>query len=339
VTLSDLPQTQTATSIVFDSKHITAVTPENNCVTLINRSNKFMTYGQKRTDPIQFSDPYGIAKAFGCYYISDTHNNRIVVLDDKFVFKMRIGGLGGSTRNDRFFAPKGLAVSGDHLYVADYLNNRVQILNAHTLDYVATIGSYGRIEGKFHFPETVAVSTGKLFVVEERGKRVQAFGLTTNKFLFKVGYFDIGPNHLTIPCELAIIDGYCLVAEKFSQRIAMFREDNGAFVTDLIAAQPRLSITFADARLPGLCSVSIAAHGKQLCISTFRRLRIVEIVNIRDWMIVFRRIMYHLQPTCESLGPLGWRIVEHRESIPEPGDRNVRQRLEWSQRFIAGEFS
>ena len=77
-----------------------------------------------------FKSPYDIFVRDDTLYISDTGNNRIVVVNGQMEPERIIESFTNNGAEDRFNTPNGIFVSADHkLYVADTGNNRVVILN------------------------------------------------------------------------------------------------------------------------------------------------------------------------------------------------------------------
>ena len=91
------------------------------------------------------------ADADGNVYISDTDNNRVIVLDYAYKFKGAIDYFSSTkTDYDTLSAPKGLFIYKDYIYVCDSGNSRIAIFNRS--DY-----SFHKIIDK---PETALLSEG-----------------------------------------------------------------------------------------------------------------------------------------------------------------------------------
>ena len=86
----------------------------------------------------RFSSPSGLAVSGDTLFVADTGNNRIRAIDlvsrDKTVSTIAGEGRVGQHKNGvgtdaRFSSPRGLAVSGGKLYVADMINNRIRVID------------------------------------------------------------------------------------------------------------------------------------------------------------------------------------------------------------------
>jgi DNA-binding beta-propeller fold protein YncE len=117
----------------------------------------------------------------GLVYVADRPNRRIQVFttDGKYLNQVFINRAGPSPNS-----ACGLAFSPDHdqqfLYVADYGNSKIVIVNRKTLQVVSQFGTLGAAPGELRSPHNLAVdSKGNLYVAEVApGNRAQ-------KFLFK----------------------------------------------------------------------------------------------------------------------------------------------------------
>ena len=114
----------------------------------------------------------------GSVYVCDRQNNRIQVFkkDGTFVKEVLVSKatLGNGSVWD-------IALSADaaqqHLFVADGQSHQVVVLQRSTLNQIGTIGTGGRIPGRFYAVGSVAVdSRGNVYTGEMfEGKRVQKF--------------------------------------------------------------------------------------------------------------------------------------------------------------------
>jgi DNA-binding beta-propeller fold protein YncE len=121
----------------------------------------------------------------GIVYVADRPNRRIQLFDvgGKYLRQMFINRPGPSSNS-----VAGLAFSPDRqqrfLYVADYGNSRLLVVERATLEVLYQFGGLGEEPGRFRGPHHVAAdSKGNLYVVEvSPGNRAQRFvlkGLTT----------------------------------------------------------------------------------------------------------------------------------------------------------------
>ena len=113
-------------------------------------------------------------------YVSDVELDQVLVYDaDTLKLKRKIGTTGHKhelTSPGDFAKPTGLAVDQDgNLYVADTLNNRIEIFDADG-KFISTFGKNGDGPGYFARPKGVAIdSDGHIWVADGVQDRVQVF--------------------------------------------------------------------------------------------------------------------------------------------------------------------
>jgi DNA-binding beta-propeller fold protein YncE len=113
-------------------------------------------------------------------YVSDIELDQVLVYDaDTLKLKRKIGTTGHKhelTTPGDFAKPSGLAVDSDgNLYVADTLNNRIEIFDADG-KFIRTFGKNGDGPGYFARPKGVAIDgDGHIWVADGMQDRVQVF--------------------------------------------------------------------------------------------------------------------------------------------------------------------
>jgi len=113
-------------------------------------------------------------------YVSDVELDQVLVYDaDTFKLIRKIGTTGHNhelTSPGDFAKPTGLAVDQEgNLYVADTLNNRIEIFDADG-KFISTFGKAGDGPGSFGRPKGVAVDgDGHIWVADGMQDRVQVF--------------------------------------------------------------------------------------------------------------------------------------------------------------------
>ena len=116
--------------------------------------------------------------------------NRIVAFTPSGTFVNQFGTTGSGAGQLQLSFGSGLAVDGSHnVFVGDSLNNRVQIFNGLTGEYLAQFGSAGSGDGQFDRVVGVALDPfGNVWVGDQRNDRVQMFGVPepTSGVLFGV---------------------------------------------------------------------------------------------------------------------------------------------------------
>jgi DNA-binding beta-propeller fold protein YncE len=129
--------------------------------------------------PQQFGIVHGIkVSADGLVYVADRGNRRVQVfsLDGKYQTQVFINRAGPSSNS-----AAGIAFSPDRqqevMYVADFGNGQVVVVNRKTLAVLGSIGSRGTERGQFQNLHHIAVdSKGTLYTAEVApGRRVQKF--------------------------------------------------------------------------------------------------------------------------------------------------------------------
>ena len=132
-----------------------------------------------------FNRPYKMAVADDKLYVSDNQDHQVKIYSNLAGIPNleRTIGVTGTIKTDDsgFNQPHGMAVAGGKLYVADFLNHRVQVYNLPIVDNDeadATIGT-GTIEtdnSGFNQPNGLAAANGRLYVAEHGGNhRVQIY--------------------------------------------------------------------------------------------------------------------------------------------------------------------
>jgi DNA-binding beta-propeller fold protein YncE len=113
-------------------------------------------------------------------YVTDIEQDQVLVYDaDSLKLKRRIGTAGtkhASTAIGDFARPAGVAVDADgNLYVADTLNNRIEIFDGDG-KFISTFGKAGDGPGYFARPKGVAIdSDNHIWVTDGMQDRVQVF--------------------------------------------------------------------------------------------------------------------------------------------------------------------
>jgi DNA-binding beta-propeller fold protein YncE len=170
----------------------------------------------------------------------DTQQDQVIVYDaDTYKLLRRIGTGGKNhflTSPGDFGAPQGAAVDSDgNLYVADTMNDRVEIFDADGT-FISTFGKAGDGPGYFARPKGIAVdSDGHIWVADEMQDRLQVFNRDGQLLTY------IGQGHGELPGQFKSLIGvaidkqnYVYTTEQEPGRLQMFR-----YVTDAEAAQEK----------------------------------------------------------------------------------------------------
>jgi len=132
------------------------------------------SYGKPGKGKGQFNNASGIAMdSGGRIYIADTHNNRIVKIDDLSGSNWETFGDQGIP-TEQLRVPAGIALdSQDRIYVADSGNNRiVRIDEMHGTNFLA-YGRVGSDRGEFMSPFGIAIdSADRIYVTDQLNNRI-----------------------------------------------------------------------------------------------------------------------------------------------------------------------
>jgi sugar lactone lactonase YvrE len=172
-------------------------------------------------------------------YVADIDLDQVLVYDaDTFKLLRKIGTTGHnhelSSPGD-FSKPAGVAVDGEgNLYVADTLNNRIEIFDADG-QFVSTFGKNGDGPGYFSRPKGVAVdSDGHIWVADGMQDRVQVFN-KEGQLLISFGGHGLLPGQFQGLVAIAI-DKWDRV---FTTEIFPGRAQEFQYVTDALADAER----------------------------------------------------------------------------------------------------
>jgi|CZKJ01.1.fsa_nt_gi sugar lactone lactonase YvrE len=172
-------------------------------------------------------------------YVADVAQDQVLVYDaDSLKLKRRIGTGGQKhalTDPGDFARPAGLAVDRDgNLYVADTLNNRIEIFDGDG-KFIRTFGKAGDGPGYFARPKGVAIdSDGHIWVVDGMQDRVQVFN-QESQLLITFG------GHGLLPGMFQGITGIAIDKQNrvFTSEIFPGRVQQFLYVTDAEAEQLR----------------------------------------------------------------------------------------------------
>ena len=172
-------------------------------------------------------------------YVADVNQDQVLVYDaDSLKLKRRIGTGGQKhvlTTPGDFARPTGLAVDREgNLYVADTLNNRIEIFDGDG-KFVSTFGKAGDGPGYFARPKGVAIdSDDHIWVVDGMQDRVQVFNKDA-QLLISFGGHGLLPGMFQGIVGITIDkQNRVFTSEIFPGRVQQFR-----YVTDSEAEQMR----------------------------------------------------------------------------------------------------
>ena len=190
-------------------------------------------------------------------YVADVEQDQVLVYDaDTFKLKRRIGTGGQKhalTTPGDFARPSGLAVDREgNLYVADTLNNRIEIFDGDG-KFVTTFGKSGDGPGYFARPKGVAIdSDNHIWVVDGMQDRVQVFNQEA-QLLISFGGHGLLPGMFQGIVGIVIDkNNRVFTSEIFPGRVQQFR-----YVTDAEAEQARKEKEAAREKRAGASETSV----------------------------------------------------------------------------------
>ena len=141
----------------------------------------------------------GLVTAGSLLFVSDSLNNRVQ--------RFNLDGSGGLEiiPPGRLYNPRGLAVRGQRLIIADDKNHRLVVTDFGGR-VIRTIGSgQGARGNQFSFPFGVAIDRqGRVFVADDINQRVLRFGPQPDyKYKARWGHYGTGPGQLAYPRAIA----------------------------------------------------------------------------------------------------------------------------------------
>lgn len=174
--------------------------------------------------PYHFGRPTGISfnEEAGLFYVSDTANHEIVVLDRLGIERFRFGGRG--TAFGQFNFPTDLWVGAEgQVYVTDALNARIQVFSGNG-EFLTSFGQPGDTPGTFSKPKGVAVDRyGHVFVCDALFDAVQIFD-PSGQPLLSFGDNGPKPGQFWMPSGIFIDQQMrVFVADTYNRRVQVFK--------------------------------------------------------------------------------------------------------------------
>ena len=174
--------------VVTDDGHIIVSENNSNCVTVLNIDGKKVKCFGKNSGGIgnvKFTHPRGVAITPDNFIlVADSHKIQKISMNGECIASVGKQGSGPM----EFNSPCSMTISPitGHIYVADYNNHRIQVLNP-DLTFSHTFGTYGSTKGKFNNPRDVAVDRqGLVYVADTGNRRIQMF-TPDGQYLFQFG--------------------------------------------------------------------------------------------------------------------------------------------------------
>ena len=160
------------------------------------------------TDNAHLNSPLGVGfdPATDKIYVADAGNDRIQIFDGKsLAYVATLGGTGlPSAANGFFDQPSSVHVNpvAHQLYIADTVNDRVQVYNSTTLAFIGTIGVSGvagNDSAHLYEPNDAEYNpaTNQIIVADTSNNRLQIFDATSYAYVGTVTGTDLDPDGKT----------------------------------------------------------------------------------------------------------------------------------------------
>ena len=199
-----------------------------NIVTILDNEGKIVKSIGWNNASVNFRSPRGVAV---------TPDNFILAIDNNMLYKLTMDGdcvasVGGAGSGPlQFLLPGGIAISETgHIYIADYGNHRIQVLNP-DLTFSHAFGSIGSDKGQFQITRDVAIdSAGLLYVADYGNDRIQKFTLD-GTFVAQFGKKGSSSDQLSGPIGIAIDNADFVYVTEFRNHCISVFTSNGDFVS------------------------------------------------------------------------------------------------------------
>jgi tripartite motif-containing protein 71 len=212
--------------VLQDGNIIVADTGNNQLQFISANGTNEYRFGVKGKDISQFNALEGVAvDKLGYIYVADTKNHRIQVFNEDGIYMHSFGekSVAANTRAapGTFLYPKDLVFSAtDELYVLDYGNKRVQVLDPQG-KYLREIG--GVIDDvKFINPIDIAMDEKNYLYVADRGRHAVIILDEQGKELLSFGSNGKGPSYFPRLTSIDSSSGKIYVSDYFIDEVRVF---------------------------------------------------------------------------------------------------------------------
>ena len=127
------------------------------------------------------------------------------------------------SNHDMFDGPCGIAINQNHLYICNSGRNNILVYDLNTLDFIASIGSFGNEPGHFIHCIDIAFDDNDRMYVIDTTNRVQVLDVNCI-FQYYIGMKD-EQHILKDPRGICIKGDYVYVTEKEASRVSVFSLD------------------------------------------------------------------------------------------------------------------
>ena len=206
--------------VLTDGRVAVADTHYSRIVFFDQRGKLLGTQGEFGKKPGQFIYPVSLTEdGSGFFYVCEYgDNDRVQKFNAQGEFVAQFGSFG--TAPGQFQRPSGIVWNKGKLYVADAINNRIQVFTDDG-QYEGVVG--GETAAELRYPYDLAQSAGNsLFVVEYGAGRLTELGVD-GKLLGRWGSTGSAKGRLATPWGLAVGHDIVLIADTGNRRIVELR--------------------------------------------------------------------------------------------------------------------
>jgi DNA-binding beta-propeller fold protein YncE len=155
----------------------------------------------------------------GNKYVTDTMLDQIAVFDSNDERIMTYGG-------DGDFKPSDVAVLGNKLFVADLLNNQIQVLDKATGQKVYAIAGAGSDKGSLYHPTNLAIAGNENILVSDTSNFRVAEFTQDGRYVRQLGEIGTGLGKFARPKGITVDrDGRIYVIDAAFQNVQLFNSD------------------------------------------------------------------------------------------------------------------
>uniref|UniRef100_UPI00397ED146 NHL repeat-containing protein n=1 Tax=Salmonella sp. s51228 TaxID=3159652 RepID=UPI00397ED146 len=153
------------------NSHVYVADTGNKRIQVVDRDGKYVNaFGSD-----YLTEPRCITLCNHSIFVTDEAQHNVIKFSEDGVFILKVGSRG--TGQLEFNIPYGIAFEDSLLYICDFHNNRVQILDTE-LHYINTVKN-----SHFSSPTTIQVSATAIHVMKQNDNNVYLFSKATNKLL------------------------------------------------------------------------------------------------------------------------------------------------------------